>query len=176
MASTIEVYWASRDLAGMPWGNHQFILITIPQSYHLTSILMQTEGELKFITLGAFKSDNGNLIFKANEPNDILSVRETLNPSLQSWYSDFDMSQQRVKAPDGGELAFAIKLIELALKYSNNTYYSPIPYSLVDQNCAAWVNSVFKAAGVSLDNRLSAGEFSGIDWGEEDELDETLFQ
>ena len=43
------------------------------------------------------------------------------------------------------------------------------------QNCATVVNSVFKAAGVSSLMRQKCGEFDGIDWGEEEELDKSYF-
>ncbi|MEN6383883.1 MAG: hypothetical protein ABFD79_01660 [Phycisphaerales bacterium] len=43
-------------------------------------------------------------------------------------------------------------------------------------NCATWVNSMFKAAGVHRSIRNEAGEFNGFDWGEENLIDESYFR
>ena len=43
-----------------------------------------------------------------------------------------------------------------------------VEYTAVDDNCAAWVNCLLEAAGVPQSTRLQAGEFWGVDWGEED--------
>lgn len=172
----VEVYWAARDLAGSPFGNHHFILIMLPENYSMQQIKTQTEGSQRFVTLGGF-AESGNLVFKSNDSSDVQSVKEVLNPSLRSWYTaDYDMERNKITPPTGGGWNFATTLERLAFNYEKNTKTSPVPYSLKNENCAAWVNTILKVAGVSAGERIRLGEFSGIDWGEEDEIPESLFK
>jgi hypothetical protein len=171
----VKVFWAARDLAGSPWGNHHFILICFKSNYSFPRILTKKEGGVNFITLGGFKN-NGNLVFTENEASDVQSVKEVIDPSMAGAFSDFDMEYNRVTAPSGGEWAFAQTLVDQAFNFKRNTATSPVPFDLRDSNCAAWVNTMFKIAGVSAATRLKAGEFSGMDWAEEDEIAASLFK
>ena len=56
------------------------------------------------------------------------------------------------------------------------TYLDNCPYSLIDENCAAWVNTMLKKAGISDEIREDLGEFWGIDWGEEDLIPDQFFE
>lgn len=171
-----QVFWAARDLdaSGLP-GNHSFILVYLNQNESLIRTKAETESGYKFATLGGHQLD-GNLIFVANQTADVQCVKEVLNPSLKGFWSDFDMEENRINPPSGSGWSFAIKLEELAYKYSINTASKPQKYTLMDFNCAAWANTMLKVAGVPLSERIKLGEFSGIDWGEEDLLDEKLFK
>ena len=69
--------------------------------------------------------------------------------------------------------SFRELVIQLTTNFASK---ANIRYSLLDANCAAWVNTLFKVAGVSETDREKAGEFFGIDWGEEDLIPESFFQ
>ena len=55
-----------------------------------------------------------------------------------------------------------------ALQKAIDEYQNNCPYSLVDENCAAWVNSMLERVGIPKSERDRLGEFFGVDWGEED--------
>jgi hypothetical protein len=170
-----QVFWAARDLDGMFAGNHSFILVYLNQNESLIRTKSESENGTKFATLGGHQKD-GNLIFIPNQKADVDCVKEVLNPSLAGFWSDFDMEENRINPPSGSGWSFAIKLEELAYKYESNTASKIQEYGLLNFNCATWVNTLLKVAGVPQSERIKNGEFSGIDWGEEDLLDENLFK
>jgi hypothetical protein len=170
-----QVFWAARDLDG--WnlgGNHSFILIYLNQNESLLRTKAESEGGTKFAILAGHQV-SGNLVFVANQTADVQCVREVLNPSLAGYW-DFDMEEKRITPPSGSGWSFAIKLEELAWKYAINTSSKAQEYGLLNFNCATWVNTMLTVAGVSQYERMKLGEFSGIDWGEEDLLDKSLFK
>jgi hypothetical protein len=170
-----EVYWAARDLSSFVWGNHQFILVFLDASEAMPGLKVYEEGGKKFFTLAGHQP-NGNLVYVPNQTDDIASVRESINTSLRGFFRDFDLEKHSVSAPTGSGLSFAFQLKQFADKYDANVQTNPVKYSLQDRNCSTWVNTLLKVAGVSLSTRRSAGEFRGIDWGEEELLDENLFR
>jgi hypothetical protein len=170
-----DVYWAARDLDGPPWGNHQFILIYLDDNESLISTESQSEASQSFVTLGGHIGD-GNLVYFPNQSADVRSVREVLDPSTITGWSDYDMEKKYISPPNGGGWGFAVQIEELAQNYLNNSASTPVEYDLWDENCAAWVNTLLKVAGVSKATRMRAGEFSGIDWGEEDLLPVSMFE
>ena len=50
------------------------------------------------------------------------------------------------------------------LQYEINRYLNNCPYTLIDENCAAWVNTILEHAGIPSDIREELGEFWGIDF------------
>lgn len=173
---SFKVFWCARDLNGVAWGNHHFILIYLSPVYGLPPLTVLAEKGVRFVTLGGFKV-GANLEFKANEASDVKSVREGLNPSKRSWWrADYDIERHRVPSPLSSDQQFAVKLVQQAQAYKVNTQTKPVKYSLANENCAAWVNTMFKVAGVKKAARTNHGEFFGIDWGEEDLIDESLFK
>ncbi|MCP4114522.1 MAG: hypothetical protein GY737_03815 [Desulfobacteraceae bacterium] len=172
-----KMYWACRDLASSPAGNHHFILIYPDMRFGLPPIPILEDNRTRFVTLGGFEVHK-NLEFVQNEPSDVKSVREHLNPKqYRRWYlPDLDLMIHQIHRPSGSEKAFCETLVKQAINYRNNTKITPVTYSLSDNNCSAWVNTMLKIAGVNYYDRKSLGEFRGIDWGEEDLLDETLFK
>lgn len=169
------VYWAARDLDGVPWGNHQFILIYMDVKQSLLKTKPEFSGGQKFSTLGGHKV-SGNLVLVANQTADVKSVKEVLDPSTNVGWSDFDMEEKKIAPPTGGDWSFSVEVERLAYNYDRNVKATPQEYDLTDENCATWVNTLLKIAGVSKARRTKLGEFSGIDWGEEDLLDESLFK
>jgi len=173
---TTTVYWSARDLDSSPFGNHHFILILIGGYYGLPPLVTKEEGAIRFVTMGGFKVGK-NLEYQPNNGSDVYSVRELLNPKKnRSNWQDYDLERNKITAPGGNGLAFAEKLVQLAQNYKINSAIKPVSYNLSDYNCSCWVNTMFKVAGVTKEVREKAGEFSGIDWGEEDLLDEDLFK
>jgi hypothetical protein len=170
-----EVFWATRDLDGPPLGNHHFILIFLDFKESLLRTKAEFSSGQKFVTLAGHKSE-GNLIFLANQRADVESVKEVLDPTTATGWSDFDMEKHKINPPEGGGWSLSVKIEELAYKYEKNAASSPVDYALFNENCSAWVNTLLKVAGISEHDRTTAGEFSGIDAGEEDLLDESLFE
>jgi hypothetical protein len=174
------VYWCARDLAGiMPIGNHHFILIaTGKDSFNQLGLTPEEEDGVYFYTFGGFKSDDGKLVFGANNEHDVKSVREYVDPEQHTspLSPDLDLELHRVTPPEGSDFEFMALVSRLAGNYKTNTKQSPPDYKLLDDNCAAWVNTLFAVANVSEEDREKHGEFFGIDWREEDLIDESLFQ
>jgi hypothetical protein len=170
-----EVYWAARDLDGPPWGNHQFLVIYLNESENMFRTKAMVEGETRFVTLGGHVLD-GNLVFIANQKADVDSVREVINPDLAGFWSDYDLEKHKVTPKDGGGWNFALKVERGAYQYRQNTVDSPVEYDLWDRNCATWVNTLLLVAGVTWSDRMRAGEFNGVDWGEEEKVDRALFE
>ncbi len=177
-----EVYWTARDLdhwTGV--GNHHFILIVLAAGDNLAYPAMDENGR-RFVTLGAFKKPVGGmnrLIFEHNNDADVKSVREFIDPDKHTkwWKSDFDLERHRVSPPGKlSGLGFAQKCVQLAKTYKTNEIMNPVRYTALDDNCAAWVNCLLEAARVPYTIRLQAGEFWGVDWGEEDRRIAHLFQ
>ena len=170
-----KVFWCARDLDGVPVGNHQFILIQVDPIYGLPPFSIKEEKGVRFATLAAYNV-GGNLEFRDNHPTDEQAVREFINPKKRGLLSDYDLEKHRVPSPLSSDQQFAETLVKQALAFKVKTQSKKIQYNLSDENCSTWINTMLKVAGVSLANRQKHGEFSGIDWGEEDLLDESYFQ
>ena len=171
-----SIYWAARDLAGFFIGNHHFIIIGLSRKENLLKTKAIREKGKRFVTLGGFEDKMGNLRFYANQKSDVQSVMEVLTPSKAGTWSDFDLEHHRIKTLAGGGFSLAVKLEQYAYTYNRNIVKRPVKYNLVCKNCSAWVNSIFKVAGVSKSERIRLGEFKGVDWGEEDLVPLNLFK
>ncbi len=177
------IYWCTRDLGSYlaPVGNHHFILVVQgqPKITSTMHVKWKTCKEKDFLTIGAFrakKNGSARLLLEYNNSGDVASVEEVLDTSKVGYVWDYDLERHKLKPPGGKtEDAFLKELITRAEKYKANEANKKVDYSLVDENCACWVNSLLKACGMSKKERIAAGEFSGFDWGEEDELDASYF-
>ena len=173
------VYWCARDMGYMmPVGNHHFILVVLNQSGELfgqpTLSEKFGEGVIFFATVSTTKM-YGEIGVVINGDSDVEAVREYVDPKEHTSLleSDFDMRAHFVPAPDE-DIEKLVADIERLTK--NFAGHSPgIPYSLLDENCACWVNTLFKVAGLPKELRVELGEFSGVDWGEEDLMNEKFF-
>jgi hypothetical protein len=171
-----SVYWAARELDtwwGLP-GNHQFLLIYLGTDESLLQTRSEVQSGYRFSTLGGHDS-GGNLVLIPNQTADVTSVKEVYKKYVTT-LTDYDLEQKKINPPGGSGWSFALKVEELSYNYLKNTAIKPQAYDLWDTNCATWVNTLLKVAGVPESERRSLGEFSGIDWGEEDLLDESLFK
>ncbi len=169
-----KVYWAARDFS-VGLGNHHFILIKLCGGASTLKFPAETHKGQKFVTLGGFAGGLGKpMHMEANNRDDVAAVKEMLDPSRVKWYrSDWDTEAHRVRPPGGGDLAFAQTVARVADNFRKKQ--GKVTYNLLDRNCATWVNTLFKVAGVPRSARVRAGEFSGIDWGEEALLPASAF-
>lgn len=177
---TIATFWNARNLASR-WnigaGNHHYILIVVDGVRLPTPFRTQTHNKAEFITLGAF-SVGGNMVFEANNASDSASAKDLFdNTPIKDFFNPFDWGTQKhlVKPPDGNAFRFAANVAQFALNYQAKTKINPLPYTLTDDNCASWVNTLFKVAGIPSDERIRLGQFWGIDAAEKLEIPEDLF-
>ena len=175
-----EVYWAARDLASSPVGNHQYIVIMLNDGETLPGIQTQQENGKNFVTLGGHVSGSifsgGSLVYIGNQRDDVIAVKESLNSSLRGYFSDFDLEKHRVTPPSSGDRALADQIKGLAEKYAVNTRDNPVSYGLFSQNCSTWVNTIMKIVGIAESERARLGDFRGVDRGQNNLLDENLFK
>ncbi|MCK5612960.1 RHS repeat protein [Candidatus Pacearchaeota archaeon] len=172
-----KVAWATRDIAGLPVGNHHFILIIPdnPGDFPKEKLVDMGGGQLGF-TLDA-GNISGRLQYRFNDENNTAAVRESFN-NTQRWYKpDLDFKGHKVAAPSSmTDTAFIKLLLSQASNYAANEASANIAYNLRGPNCATWVNSMFGPAGISGADRIRLGEFFGFDWGEEESLGERYFK
>jgi hypothetical protein len=174
------VYWCARDLKGIAVvGNHHFIMLVTDQEKFSDLVFLPSEEQgVFFCTLAAFKSDNSGLIFRSNDETDIYSVLEKINPEQYTspLTPDLDLENHKVIPLNSSDLSFIKLVSRLAINYDNNTENEAPQYTLLDSNCSAWVNTLFAVAGIGEEDRNLYGEFFGIDLGEEDLIDQSLFK
>ncbi|MBN8625807.1 MAG: RHS repeat-associated core domain-containing protein [Planctomycetes bacterium] len=193
----LEVFWAARDLDGVPVGNHGFLLIipdnpgdfagrTVPGFN--TPLMTDVYGNKSGFTLGGHE-ENDRLVLKTNQKADVAAVREyrdksrydqtTRPPNAKFWTpstpnpdkykSGWSLEVHKVAPPAGvSDTEFINRILDLADAYLLQTRAGNAPeYGLASDNCQSWVNSLLEKAGVSSSDREKAGEFSGWDWAEE---------
>jgi len=188
-----DVYWCARDLASSPVGNHHFITLIYgseDQAKRITAkygigyrMYKNQKGmNIPFTTIGA-SSSGGYLIEIINEGNDVQAVKEQINPDayISWWKPDFDLEGHWVPYTATTQATsrehFISLCIEKALNFNFNLSRGiRIGYQLDDKNCATVVNTNFEYLGVSESDRVLLGEFSGVDWGEEDLFSRTFFE
>ena len=160
-----KVYWCARDLALSPLGNHHFLTFIPdnPQDFNGKTVDMGngTQGW----TVGGQNRKN-LLVSVPNEDNDLQSIRELRDPQHYppGLLYDWDAEMHEIPTPKGMTDTQFINAIQKAI----NEYQNKCPYVLVDENCAALINTVLMRVGIPKSDRERLGEFFGIDWGEED--------
>ncbi len=184
-SQTVEkasLFWSARDLQDYALGNHHFILIVFHDSglARRLGVTVLQEDNLHFLTLGVYENEAmGTLELRRNYWTDVQAVREGHAPERHvHWYArDFDLESHRIKIPSGKtEEQMIRRLLGLADIFERNALSQKPKYTPEDNNCSAWVNKMLQLAGISEAERLELGEFDGIDWGEEDLLEDKLFQ
>ncbi len=167
-----KVYWCARDLANSPVGNHHFLAFIPDNPNDFTGKTVDTGSGSQGWTNGGQPKD-GKLVSAPNEDNDLQSVRELRDPQNYppGTFSDWDGEMHEIPTPRGMTDTQFINALQKAIdEYQNNC-----PYSLVDENCAAWVNSMLERVGIPKSERERLGEFFGVDWGEEDLIPSQYF-
>jgi len=175
-----KVYVVARDLAGLGVvGNHIYIVI-FPDDFEdlkkkcpdVKLRSLDGKGGAKAVTVGGHKDEDGNLVGKMNEANEINALKEVYGGIKKVWYKpDLDAEMKEVKPPEGvTQKQFETTIITIWLEYVRYTNTEPIEFDLGDCNCATWVNTALKIAGVDKETRVKKTEFWGVDWGEEQTL------
>ncbi|MDD5063260.1 MAG: RHS repeat-associated core domain-containing protein [Phycisphaerae bacterium] len=182
-----KVYWAARDTSFSPFANHHFILAApdkpgdftfLDQIFKAMSedgvgILQNIGGGEKGFAMGA-ESQNDRLKAVFNKGYDIDSSRQYWGESrsLRSW--DFD---RREVMSEEDDTSFVYKLVLQAFIYVDKEESAPIDFDLRNgPNCASWVNSMFRSAGISEARRhIIGGSFSGISLGQDYLIDDWYF-
>lgn len=179
----MRIYWAARDINGNNIGNHHFILIEFEEDEEKFSRYnIKYAKDRRFLTIAAFADKNENIVVALNDHNDVKSVLEDFDPDTyadpDAWF-DFSLALNELNMLPPNDMTmreFAELLLRLTENFHRNSQTNPVKYTLTNENCATYVNSLFKAAGVSEKDRTRLGEFLGIDWGEEDLLPMELFE
>ena len=167
-----KVYWCARDLAGFPVGNHHFLAFIPDNPNDFTGKTVDMGGGSQGWTNGG-QPKGGKLVSTPNEGNDLQSVRELRDPQNYppGTFSDWDGEMHEIPTPQGMTDTQFINALQKAIDEYQNNY----PFSLVDENCAAWVNSMLERVGIPKSERDRLGEFFGVDWGEEDLIPSQYF-
>ncbi len=180
----LDVYWASRDLAGSPIGNHHFIIMTFSKpedSPDPSNTLMLKCNECKiiyFVIYALFKTDSGKVEIRINDgfkkdgtnniDSDVRSFVEFFCQTEGFWRDD-DYQGNKIEPPKGKTREEFERDISESAKESKEYFEEhPTEYDLWDENCATWVNDLMEHVGVSEQAREDGGEFFGVDVGEED--------
>jgi hypothetical protein len=176
------VYWCARDLQGSPFGNHHFILLITPYDVNLFEIPPIQEntptGQVLFYTIGAFNGDASHpdrLTAIVNNESDKKAVLKYIYPEKDThpMQPDLDFESHTIKPPTGSVLLFRNLVVYLTKVYQAK---GRVEYSITNANCASWVNTLFKVAGVSAAERKAAGDFFGIDVGADSLIPEEFFR
>lgn len=191
--SDIEgVYWSARDMDPSPVGNHHFITFVYNSKEQAIRVTQQWGNHYKseqndndltvfFTTMGVATSDN-KIIITFNPSSDLKAIHEIAkkdNTNLYGW--DYDYKGHRVSytLSSNNYASFEELMNAILQRVSNfNKHYDAgitVDYSIIDENCEAFVNSIFKVLGYPKDVREEIGEFPGFDWGEEDLIPDSFF-
>lgn len=184
------VYWSARDMDSSPIGNHHFITLVYESASQCTAICSafaipykvyanQKGLNVYYSTIGAFTDNgamSGNIVETFNEASDCTAVKEQVNPKKYIfWYKpDYDYEAHRVAAsylsPAPASTDALIRAVLQKAKNFNAHHHAgaTVAYVLYDENCACMVGSLFNSLGMSAGDRLILGEFTGVDWGEEE--------
>jgi hypothetical protein len=180
------VYWCARDLESSPVGNHHFVTIVFENTtdtasfaqkfpaFAVRSELNEKGRRIYYTCFGVSTDSNNRIVIKNNTASDIQAMKEIINPGKYTfWYKpDFDLEGHRIPESYPDYRDFAEKVIQLAINFNRS---ESSDYSLLSNNCATWVNTLLKVAGVPSGVRKSLGDFYGVDVAENKLLDESLF-
>jgi len=188
----LKVSWASRDLSSFFLGNHQFIIFEYDSKDDAPLSVRKLLKEVKckktrckvyVATIGLEQrplevdgqKQKHMIWWYVNESEDIEAYKEQFcKKDKRKHFWDWDYQANEIEGFDEPKLVD--KIMEGFENFKNNIKDKPTKYDLWDLNCATWVNSLLKYAGVDENQREEKGEFSGIDWGEEDEGLESYFK
>ncbi|MFA7169554.1 MAG: hypothetical protein WC178_01740 [Candidatus Paceibacterota bacterium] len=195
LESITGVYWSSRDMESFFIGNHHLIAFIyeseeqakrITEKWNIEYFSEMNDKNLVvyYSTMGAGKGDKTNYIkIKFNSKADKKSIHEIAKEDNTSYFSS-DYDYQGHRAPYNlASPAFSSyeTLMEAILEkvFNFNKHFEigdRVRYSLLNENCACIVNSIFKVLGYSSSDRQEMGEFWGVDWGEKDLISSRYFE
>jgi hypothetical protein len=130
---SMSIYVGARDLSGLPFGTHQFVVITYSsrKSIKIGRRVYETKllgHNVYGIVIGA--QNRETLKVEMFEGADTLAAQEHFGEAKKTWYkSDYDTEMQLVKF-NGSELSLEheSKLISLVDAYLINQSLDPISY------------------------------------------------
>lgn len=151
----MKVYVAARDLAGVPIGTHQFIIIELKSNPHPSAKLngqtiypkLLVKGKMGYV-VGA--QNHGNLAVEYFEESDYRAAREYYDKSLLRLYKpDFSTQANEVKFEGVSPSVGIRKIFELIDIYATNQTLDLIPYPRagLGVNSNSWVQTVIELAG-----------------------------
>lgn len=196
--SEIEgVYWTARDLDGSPLGNHHFILIiwknkssaelACSRYADIGATYKSCKNEkgltIYYTTVGIGKdSDFMKVTFTSGA--DKQAVNEIINPDKYvKWYKpDYDCeahevnfwSGSTIRHPDAYYFAETLLYRVMFFVINFNKGYKA-PYSLWNQNCQSWVNTLLLRLGITESTRAAIRDFAGIESGNSNAINLSLF-
>lgn len=190
------VYWANRDMDPGPVGNHHFFILMYRDEEQARRVTSRWEGwnvryhrevndaglAVYFTTVGVGQDSNGHIAFNFNPESDIWSINEIAKEcNTDAGSPDKDLQAVRLStAASSRNFATPEDLMNAVLEQvfnfnKNREMGNTVSYDLNDENCAAGVNTVLATLDFPESYRESMGEFWGVDWGEEDIIDMSLF-
>tara|TARA_Y100000296_G_scaffold44139_1_gene50637 strand:- start:3158 stop:3727 length:570 start_codon:yes stop_codon:yes gene_type:complete len=176
----MTTYIAARDLAGLPFGTHQFIVVVITEreNFPLPRLNRKTispkylgPGKIGYV-IGA--QNRGNLQVEFFEKNDYLATKEFFDKSLVSWYkSDFDTEMIEVVFSEKNEAGALRKLYDLVDNYNINQSYDAINYPKagLGYNSNSWAQTALELAG-----GIKPSNLKGLDISHEKRIPKTFFE
>lgn len=192
--SFANVYWCARDLNGGPVGNHHFILIVYANlnaaqyaancfDLHFVSV-QNALSTLYFCTLSSVEDYRGHTRLGINEAADIRAVKRWVDPhQRRHWYrSQYPMEQFELSPCRRNKVQERDKLDERSLvqRVANAALYFDVnpneQYSLLDEGCGTWVNSLLRAVGYARSYRYGKFGFAGVDHTDSNLLPESVFR
>jgi len=175
----MTVYIGARDLKDVPFGTHQFLVITYPSQ---TSELIGSRGyitqmlgpNVNGLVIGAHSANN--LVVKMFEEADTNAAKEYFGAREVKWYkSDYDTEIRLVKFK-GSEFSLhgQREIVRLVHIYINNQQLDPIKYPTAGFgfNSNSWVQSVIEFAGGVIDG---GGNMKGFDIYNKKRIPKTYF-
>ena len=198
-----DVYWSCRDMSDSPVVNHHFITIIFRNLLAANSICYEYPGipvnpvseehagqTVYFITIGWFADGLGQgqpmrCVF--NQQDDVISVREHLNPDQYVELTSPDFSYEKHLVPhlllheglndEGRQVRAVMDAAACYFRYQQQSddlpEFDSIAFNPV--TCATFVNSLFAKAGYSKRNRERLSDFWGADVGENSTVSMSYF-
>lgn len=174
----MPVYIAARDLAGLPIGTHQYIVIDttesdMPSPRHNGKVIKPKTlgGDRKGFVIGA--QNRGDLRAEYFEKNDYQATLEHFDPKRRSWYkSDFDAELIEVKAYIKSEREIITTVFNLVDYYTINQELDPVKYPAAGfgYNSNSWAQTVIRLAGGTIPSNLK-----GLDLNHHKRIPKTYF-
>ena len=173
------VYWGARDIDWTLWGiavppanpvNHHFIVIEFYGSAPTWEEIVDLDNGNKALVVGGFNQEG----VLTTDYADYVNIDADLRAANDWFAMDFDRWNPELHVldvPYGHDFdSFTTVLYELTQAYDNTINFALGWVWEYAQNCATYVNTMMAKAGVPDDVRIEKGEFSGVDWGEENLL------
>lgn len=174
----MPVYIAARDLAGLPIGTHQYIVIEITGNHFSTArqngktIHPRKLGPNKIgYVIGA--QNRGNLQVEFFEKSDYQATLEHFDNSKRSWYkSDFDAELIAVKFPKKSEQEAIVKIYNMIDYYTINQELDRIKYPTggLGFNSNSWAQTIIELAG-----GIKPSNLNGLDISHDKRIPKTYF-